>query len=494
MALSPIQELAFEPLLQPIELGPHAAASSTSTLTSSARLSAYPTSPPPRSLATGVVTNHYFPGSTSRRSRLGDGSLPLSLSQLQSSWPPAEPARLRDAPATPAEVERRPSRYTAFTAAKVSDTLSGPSVCPPLIAVSRFVPNRTAIGSSSDRASTSSGQRITLLLTHGAGFHKELFEPMIERVVELLGAGGPHPIELEEAWCIDMPGHGDSRAVDGSEPWPIDGKDYMRDVLTFVALYLPSLRKEANEHMPTLLKSDVDAIKLLSNVHNAPQDAPLALSTRPNLVGVGHSIGGETMVGLAMHAPRLFSSIAVIEPIILDAATQAFGTRLPLARFALKKEWRWDNVEEAKKHFSAHPVYGQYRFDVRQKFLAHGVTASSFSATTGAEKAVMLKASPYTEAIAYLDHQTVVSLAPRGAFFPPIPSVWITGSRPLMYSAKDAPPLETVHRLAQRFRGMQVEVLQGGHNLPYDDPESVAKAICRFITACTGTASIAPHL
>ncbi|PWN39311.1 alpha/beta-hydrolase [Ceraceosorus guamensis] len=491
MAFFPTQELAFEPLLQPIELGPHAAAASTSTPTSSARLSAYPTPSPPRSLPTGLITNHYFLGSTSRRSRLGDGSLPLSLSQLQSSWPPAEPARLRDAPPTPDEVERRPSRYTAFTAAKASDTVPDASVCPPLIAVSRFVPNRTAIGSSSNRAST---QRITLLLTHGAGFHKELFEPMIEHVVELLRAGGNHSIELEEAWCIDMPGHGDSRAVNGSGPWLIDGKDYMRDVLTFVALYLPSLRSEANEHMPTLLKPDVDAIKLLSNAHNGPRDAPLALSTRPNLVGIGHSIGGETMVGLAMHAPRLFSSIAVIEPIILDAATQAFGTRLPLARFALKKEWRWDNVEEAQKHFLAHPVYGQYRFDVREKFLAHGVTASSFSATRRAEKAVMLKASPYTEAIAYLDHQTVVSLAPRGAFFPPIPSLWITGSRPLMYSAKEAPPLETVHRLAQRFRGMQVEVLQGGHNLPYDDPASVAKAICRFITAFTGTASSASHL
>lgn len=138
----------------------------------------------------------------------------------------------------------------------------------------------------------------------------------------------------------------------------------MRDVLTFVALYMPRTADASTSELPAFLVPDAEAVRLLSASPNG-----LAVPTRANLVGIGHSIGGETMVGVALHAPELFCSIAVIEPIILDADTYPFGTSLPLARFALKKEWRWKSSEEAEKHFAEHPVYGRYRQDVRQAFL-----------------------------------------------------------------------------------------------------------------------------
>lgn len=50
---------------------------------------------------------------------------------------------------------------------------------------------------------------VTLILAHGTGFHKELWEPVIERIFAH-SAKSNLGLRIRDAWAIDAPNHGDS--------------------------------------------------------------------------------------------------------------------------------------------------------------------------------------------------------------------------------------------------------------------------------------------
>ena len=49
----------------------------------------------------------------------------------------------------------------------------------------------------------------TLIFTHGTGFLKELWEPIIKRIF-VAGDAKPNGLRIREAWAIDAPNHGDA--------------------------------------------------------------------------------------------------------------------------------------------------------------------------------------------------------------------------------------------------------------------------------------------
>lgn len=49
---------------------------------------------------------------------------------------------------------------------------------------------------------------LTLIFAHGTGFHKELWEPTIDDLQELLLSRGG--VNVREIWSIDAPNHGDA--------------------------------------------------------------------------------------------------------------------------------------------------------------------------------------------------------------------------------------------------------------------------------------------
>lgn len=52
----------------------------------------------------------------------------------------------------------------------------------------------------------------TLILAHGTGFHKEVWEPIVERIFATENAK-PNGLLIREAWAIDAPNHGDAAAL-----------------------------------------------------------------------------------------------------------------------------------------------------------------------------------------------------------------------------------------------------------------------------------------
>lgn len=51
----------------------------------------------------------------------------------------------------------------------------------------------------------------TLIFAHGTGFHKETWEPVIERI--FLENAKPGGLRIRDAWAIDAPNHGDAAAL-----------------------------------------------------------------------------------------------------------------------------------------------------------------------------------------------------------------------------------------------------------------------------------------
>lgn len=52
-------------------------------------------------------------------------------------------------------------------------------------------------------------EALTLICTHGTGFHKEQWEPTLEHLFALVG----DQVKIREVWSIDAPNHGDSAVL-----------------------------------------------------------------------------------------------------------------------------------------------------------------------------------------------------------------------------------------------------------------------------------------
>lgn len=56
-------------------------------------------------------------------------------------------------------------------------------------------------------AHTEDPDAITLILLHSTSFHKETWEPTLERVFEL-AVRDPGKVKIRDAWAMDCPNHG----------------------------------------------------------------------------------------------------------------------------------------------------------------------------------------------------------------------------------------------------------------------------------------------
>jgi hypothetical protein len=52
---------------------------------------------------------------------------------------------------------------------------------------------------------------LTLLFTHGTGFHKECWEPAIQHLYD--STQGHGSVKIRECWTIDAPNHGESAVL-----------------------------------------------------------------------------------------------------------------------------------------------------------------------------------------------------------------------------------------------------------------------------------------
>ncbi len=100
-----------------------------------------------------------------------------------------------------------------------------------------------------------------------------------------------------------------------------------------------------------------------------------------DVIGVGHSMGGQCLVQLAAAMGERFERLILIDPVIMapsyyeDAPNSATidASEHPIAR----RRSHWDSPEQMFERLKDHPSYGIWRPDVLQDYCEYGLLASA---------------------------------------------------------------------------------------------------------------------
>jgi pimeloyl-ACP methyl ester carboxylesterase len=183
-----------------------------------------------------------------------------------------------------------------------------------------------------------------VLLSHATGFHGHCWEPVAHAL-----------IARHHVVALDHRGYGDAETVD---PTTMTWDQYGLDALA--------------------------AARHLYSQHNEP------------IIGVGHSMGGASLLMAAHHEPHLFKALFVFEPIVFPPADPDAGERpgSPLPAGARKRRSRFPSFEAAIENFAAKPPMASFNAEAREAYVRHG-----FKPTVDGD--IELKCLPEHEARTY---------------------------------------------------------------------------------------------
>ncbi|KDQ62330.1 hypothetical protein JAAARDRAFT_149140 [Jaapia argillacea MUCL 33604] len=173
-----------------------------------------------------------------------------------------------------------------------------------------------------------SDDALTLILLHSTSFHKETWEPTVQRLFQLVTnaadtGGGGLPVKIREAWVIDCPNHGVSAKLNEvalREPEFFDNftcEKYARAVHHFLSA--------------------------------GPERGARVDFRSRNLFGIGHSLGSVAMTILQHLSPPIkFSAIILVEPMLSPAGPEwLYGLRSRLVKYAYERRDVWASREHA---------------------------------------------------------------------------------------------------------------------------------------------------
>ena len=204
------------------------------------------------------------------------------------------------------------------------------------------------------------------------------------------------------------------------------------------------------------------------------------LCTRLNLrgvIGVGHSMGGHSVTLAAALSPAAFSSLALIDPVIL--AEGQYGHGPPAPHFARKRRNRWKSAQEMFERFADRDPFRQWDRAVLRDYCEYGLLPATDGdglvlACRPEVEASIYEHSSVTESNVYseIDRITAPVLVIRTA------REWVTGGVMDMMGSPTAPDL------ASRFRrGRDVKVSYS-HFFPMEAPGEVAEQIALAAHSC----------
>lgn len=178
----------------------------------------------------------------------------------------------------------------------------------------------------------------TLVLLHSTSFHKETWEPALERLLWLAARGQrdrrASRIKIREAWAFDCPNHGEAGQKNEEK------------------LNLPEFRNQF-----TCAKYAEAVHKFLSAVHRDVTGAEVNFRKR-RLLGIGHSLGSNALLILQCIEPVIeFSSLFIVEPMISPEGPehlQELASYLVASAYERCDVWRQrgyalDSLERARR-------------------------------------------------------------------------------------------------------------------------------------------------
>ena len=188
------------------------------------------------------------------------------------------------------------------------------------------------------------GTGSTVLVSHATGFHAHCWEPVAHAL-----NSHHHVVGL------DHRGYGDAETVD---PETMQWDQYGLDALA--------------------------AARDLYAQHNEP------------IIGIGHSMGGASLLMAAHAEPHLFTALFVFEPIVFPPPDPDAGERpeSPLPAGARKRRSRFPSFEAAIENYAAKPPMAAFNAVAREAYVRHG-----FKPTADGD--IELKCLPEHEARTY---------------------------------------------------------------------------------------------
>ena len=262
------------------------------------------------------------------------------------------------------------------------------------------------------------GSGSPVLLSHATGFHAHCFEPMatvLSRTHRCMG--------------LDHRGYGDSENID---PATVEWLPYGNDALA------------AARHLSA-----------------ACGGAPVT--------GVGHSMGGASLLMAALREPSLFRALFVFEPIVFPPpADDAPRAASPLPAGARKRRAEFASFDEALENFTAKPPMNSFDPAAREAYVRHG-----FAPVAGG--GVTLKCLPEHEARTYETGAT-------SGMFDRLPEVqtpvWVMAGAPAPFQ-----PSSFAGTVAERLpNSTYVQWDEMGHFGPLEHPATVAAFVERTLS------------
>jgi len=256
-----------------------------------------------------------------------------------------------------------------------------------------------------------------LVFAHATGFHARCWDAVIRRMPG------------RRAIAIDLRGHGRSAKPDPPYPWPAFGRD-------------------------------VAGIADLLGIHSA--------------IGIGHSMGGHSIVSSALQRPGTYRALFLIDPTIFP--DDRYGANPFDSSFILRRRRYWESPAAMYEKFSTRPPFDQWSPEVLHDYCEYGLLPA------GGE--FELACPPAVEASIY-----PLSVAPESNLHPALssftePVVVVRGGIPWSPDRFDLSSSPTDPELASLFpQGRDVLLTGRSHFIPMEIPEWVAEEIAKLATS-----------
>ncbi|KAJ1980228.1 hypothetical protein H4R34_002526 [Dimargaris verticillata] len=298
---------------------------------------------------------------------------------------------------------------------------------------------------------------LTLVLAHANGFHKELWEPVLQGIA-LSGKDSP----LCQA----------TRAVNdfSSGPQPIitPGHSTAWHICRVIAYDC------WNHGQSAILNQDQLDIPVTwhKNAHDILAIVR-QLVTDTTVIGIGHSLGACSLMLAQLFRPTTFKALLIIEPALVLSDKEPASD---VVKGALKRKNHWNDWETAQMYFDNHWLFKQWDPRTRQLHIDHGLYQ-----TNSPSKHLQLKCAPQHEsqtfATGYYDAKWIIDHFGEMS----CPLEMLLGRASYLY-----PMPEVIHIVASFSRQLPTRVIEDtGHLVLMESPDTTAVEITRFLHRAT---------
>jgi pimeloyl-ACP methyl ester carboxylesterase len=264
------------------------------------------------------------------------------------------------------------------------------------------------------------GQDPPLFFAHATGHHGRCWDHIVRRLPD------------RRALAIEFRGHGRSSKPAPPVPWP----EFAQDVLAVAR-------------------------------HLAIRDA----------IGIGHSMGGHSLVSAAIQEPAIFSALVLVDPVIFPPAY--YREPPPDASYIARRRNRWVSAREMFERFRPRPPFSTWREEALHNYCDYALLPEG--------DAFVLACPPALEAAIYGRCN-----APENYLYAGIPGVAqpvaiLRAGTTAQSEAFDLNASPTGPDLATCFpNGRDIFLAEHNHYIPMEAPELVIAEIAHFCSNKSG--------